>query len=198
MGLPTALRSTCVHRTPKPNRDGLQTFDSSNSVGRPSPPSWIAATTTSWVDESQKSSGRASPRNGRGNWRSWRRNERVWSSANPVRPLPAEKILELAKQAENLYKSQDPTEQRRLLETVLSNCAFDRGSLSPTYSLPFDLLVRGNETSDVLPIPASPVTKTTCRTPSPALASAADVCCTADSRPTKGPDTPDGHCCGPM
>ena len=66
----------------------------------------------------------------------------------PDATATAEKILELAKQAENLYKSQDPTEQRRLLETVLSNCTFDRGSLSPTYSSPFDLLVRGNETGD--------------------------------------------------
>jgi hypothetical protein len=57
-----------------------------------------------------------------------------------------EKILELVKQAEFLYKTQSRTEQRRLLETVLSNCTFDRGSLCPTYSKPFDLLVRGNET----------------------------------------------------
>jgi hypothetical protein len=40
------------------------------------------------------------------------------------------------------------THQRRLLETVLSNCTFDRGSLSPTYNSPFDLLVQGNETGD--------------------------------------------------
>jgi hypothetical protein len=60
--------------------------------------------------------------------------------------INVEKILELAKKAEFLYKSQNPTEQRRLLETVLSNCTFDRGSLVPTYSKPFDLLVRGNET----------------------------------------------------
>jgi len=58
----------------------------------------------------------------------------------------AEKILELAKQAENLYKSQNPVEQRRLLQTVLSNCTFDSGTLCPTYSKPFDLLVRGNQT----------------------------------------------------
>jgi hypothetical protein len=31
---------------------------------------------------------------------------------------------------------------------VLSNCSFDRGTLCPTYSSPFDLLVRGNETGD--------------------------------------------------
>lgn len=60
----------------------------------------------------------------------------------------AEKILELAKKAEILYKSQNPAEQRRLLETVLSNCTFDRGSLKPTYTSPFDLLVKGNETGN--------------------------------------------------
>ena len=37
-------------------------------------------------------------------------------------------------------------EQRRLLETLLSNCTFDRGTLCPTYSKPFDLFARGNET----------------------------------------------------
>jgi hypothetical protein len=57
----------------------------------------------------------------------------------------AAKILELAKQAENLYRSQNPAEQRRLLETVLSNCTFDRGSVAVTYTSPFDLFVRGNE-----------------------------------------------------
>jgi hypothetical protein len=60
----------------------------------------------------------------------------------------AEKILELAKKAQILYQSQNPTEQRRLLETVLSNCTFDRGTLSPTYTSPFDLLVKGNETGN--------------------------------------------------
>jgi DNA invertase Pin-like site-specific DNA recombinase len=60
----------------------------------------------------------------------------------------AGKILELAKQAENLYKSQNPTEQRRLLETVLSNCTFDAGTVCATYAKPFDLFVRGNETGE--------------------------------------------------
>jgi len=60
----------------------------------------------------------------------------------------AEKILELAKKGEILYKSQNPGEQRRLFETVLSNCTFDRGSLKPTYTSPFDLLVKGNETGN--------------------------------------------------
>ena len=77
--------------------------------------------------------------------------ERARVSA-PQAPLAvtAGKILELAKQAEFLYKSQNPREQRRLLETVLSNCTFDRGTLCPTYSKPFDLLVQGNKTGDWL------------------------------------------------
>ena len=62
--------------------------------------------------------------------------------------LTGQKILELAKQAGFLYRTQDPTEQRRLLDTVLSNCTFDRGSLCPTYNKPFDLFVRGNETGN--------------------------------------------------
>jgi hypothetical protein len=60
----------------------------------------------------------------------------------------AERILELAQKAESLYKSQDRAEQRRLLDIVLSNCTFDRGSLSPTYNSPFDLLVRGNNSGN--------------------------------------------------
>jgi hypothetical protein len=70
----------------------------------------------------------------------------MWRRLGPPMAVTAAKILELAKQAENLYKSQKPAEQRRLLETVLSNCTFNRGSLTPTYRKPFDLLVRGNET----------------------------------------------------
>jgi hypothetical protein len=62
--------------------------------------------------------------------------------------VTAARILELAKQAEFLCKSQIPTEPRRLLETVLSNCTFDRGTLCPTYASPFDLLVKGNETGN--------------------------------------------------
>jgi site-specific DNA recombinase len=92
----------------------------------------------------------------------WTRKSQAWEAelrviaeerarveqVKPATALTAEKTLELAKQAENLYKSQDPAEQRRLLETVLSNCTFDRGSLSVTYSKPFDLLVRGNQTGE--------------------------------------------------
>ena len=56
------------------------------------------------------------------------------------------KIFELAKRAEFLYKSQNPRRTARLLETVLSNCTLNSGTLTPTYTKPFDLLVKGNET----------------------------------------------------
>ena len=92
----------------------------------------------------------------------WARKSKAWKAElavvdgerarietpQPDSMVTAEKILELARQAENLHKSQDPAEQRRLLETVLSNCTFDSGSLCPTYAKPFDLLVRGNETGE--------------------------------------------------
>jgi site-specific DNA recombinase len=59
-----------------------------------------------------------------------------------------ERILELVKRAGILYKTQDPADQRRLLDSVLSNCTFDRGSLCPTYKKPFDLFARASETGD--------------------------------------------------
>ena len=40
--------------------------------------------------------------------------------------MTGEKILELAKTAHCRYLEQDPIQQRRLLDTVLSNCTFDR------------------------------------------------------------------------
>ena len=60
------------------------------------------------------------------------------------------KILELSQQAYTLYVTQERTEQRRLLNTLLSKCTFERGSLTPTYTKPFDLLVAGNETGEWL------------------------------------------------
>ena len=59
-------------------------------------------------------------------------------------------ILELAKDAPSLFARQTASEQARLLKKLVSNCTFDRGSLSATYSKPFDLLVRGNESGDWL------------------------------------------------
>ena len=60
------------------------------------------------------------------------------------------KILELAKNAHNLFIRQDPREQARLLKTLVSNSTFDRGTLSVAYVKPFDLLVEGNETENWL------------------------------------------------
>jgi site-specific DNA recombinase len=90
----------------------------------------------------------------------WTRKSQAWEAelrvvegerarveqVRPATALTAERTLELAKQAENLYKSPNSTEQRRLLETVLSNCTFDSGTLCPTYTSPFDLLAQGNKT----------------------------------------------------
>jgi hypothetical protein len=59
-------------------------------------------------------------------------------------------ILELAKNAHNLFIRQDPREQARLLKTLVSNSTFDRGNLSVAYVKPFDLLVEGNETENWL------------------------------------------------
>ena len=58
------------------------------------------------------------------------------------------KIVELAKNAHNLFIQQDPVEQARLLKMLLSNCTFDRGSLCPVYNKPFDMFVAGNENGD--------------------------------------------------
>jgi hypothetical protein len=60
------------------------------------------------------------------------------------------RILELAKQAHSLFVQRSFEEQARLLKTLLSNCTFDRGSLSATYSKPFDMLVEGNISGDWL------------------------------------------------
>jgi hypothetical protein len=60
------------------------------------------------------------------------------------------KILELAKNAHNLFVLQDSHDQARLLKMLVSNCTFDRGSLSVSYIKPFDLLVDGNENGNWL------------------------------------------------
>ncbi len=92
----------------------------------------------------------------------WTRKSAEWESelatvdlevSRLSRPTPAylatgEKILELAKTAHSRYLEEDPAEQRRLLDSVLSNCTFDRGSLCPTYTKPFDLLSLGRTTGN--------------------------------------------------
>ena len=59
-------------------------------------------------------------------------------------------ISELAQTAYSLYVTQTPLEQARLLKALLSNCAFDRGTLCPTYRKPFDLFAQASETEDWL------------------------------------------------
>ena len=59
-------------------------------------------------------------------------------------------ILELAQNAYSLYVTESAHEQARLVKMLLSNCTFDRGSLSPTFIKPFDLFAKGAETGDWL------------------------------------------------
>jgi len=59
-------------------------------------------------------------------------------------------ILELAQSAYSSYVTKNPREQARLVKTVVSNSTFDRGSLSPTYIKPFDVVANGGKTGDWL------------------------------------------------
>ena len=52
------------------------------------------------------------------------------------------KILELANNAYDMYLVQSRHEQRKLLNIILSNCTFFRGTLYPTYKKPFDILAK--------------------------------------------------------
>lgn len=66
----------------------------------------------------------------------------------PAYTVRADEILELAKTAHFRYLEQTPQEKRRLLNSVLSNCTFDRGTLCPTYTKPFDIFADANETGN--------------------------------------------------
>jgi site-specific DNA recombinase len=52
-------------------------------------------------------------------------------------------ILELAKKAHNRYLKENDHGRRRMLNALLSNCTYKRGTLYPTYKKPFDLLANG-------------------------------------------------------
>jgi site-specific DNA recombinase len=52
------------------------------------------------------------------------------------------RLIELAKNAHCLFISQSPSEQRRLINLVLSNIRLDRGNLHYEYKKPFDLFVK--------------------------------------------------------
>jgi hypothetical protein len=60
------------------------------------------------------------------------------------------KIRELGEKRHSLFIQQNSHEQARLLRTLVSNCTFDRGTLSVSYVKPFDLLVEGNESGNWL------------------------------------------------
>ena len=62
-------------------------------------------------------------------------------------------LLELAQKAYSLYLQQTPTQRRRLLNFLLSNCTLDAGNLDSTYKKPFDLMAKGHSRSDWLPLP---------------------------------------------
>ena len=59
-------------------------------------------------------------------------------------------ILELAQSAYSLYVTKKPHDQAQLVKTLLSNCSFDRGSLTATYVKPFDLFAAGAKNGDWL------------------------------------------------
>jgi hypothetical protein len=75
-------------------------------------------------------------------------------SRNTVAVLPYEaaglQILELVQTAYSSDVAKNSHEQARLIKTLVSNSAFDRGSLSPTYVKPFDVFAKGSETGDWL------------------------------------------------
>lgn len=50
------------------------------------------------------------------------------------------RLLELAQRAHRLFESQPPTEKRKLLDFVLSNCTWKAGELKAEYRKPFDVL----------------------------------------------------------
>jgi site-specific DNA recombinase len=58
------------------------------------------------------------------------------------------KLLELAQRAHELYVSQAPHEQRRLLNVVLSNCTLRNGSVEYSLRKPFDLLAHLAESNN--------------------------------------------------
>jgi site-specific DNA recombinase len=52
------------------------------------------------------------------------------------------RLIELAKRAGRLFRKQQPNEQRRLLNFVLSNSTWQNGELHPTFRQPFDLIAQ--------------------------------------------------------
>ena len=57
----------------------------------------------------------------------------------------ARQAIELSQQADKLYVNAEPFQKRKLLNSVLSNCELNDGTLCPTYKKPFDVLSKGHE-----------------------------------------------------
>lgn len=52
-------------------------------------------------------------------------------------------LLDLASRAADLFQGQPPSEKRRLLDFVLSNCTWKDGELTPVFRQPFDIIADG-------------------------------------------------------
>ncbi len=60
------------------------------------------------------------------------------------------RLIELAHDAERLFVKEEPAEQRRLLDFVLSNSTWKDGVLTPTFRQPFDII------AEARPLPGMP------------------------------------------
>lgn len=65
-------------------------------------------------------------------------------NANRVYLAEAFRVLDLATGMHNLWLEQDSQGKRRLLNLLLSNCAFDGVSLTASYEKPFCWLAEGS------------------------------------------------------
>jgi site-specific DNA recombinase len=68
-----------------------------------------------------------------------RRGAALHESASHDYMARGSKILELAQTGPAQFLTRNPAEQARMLKMLLSNCTFDRGSLSVAYVKPLDL-----------------------------------------------------------
>ena len=71
--------------------------------------------------------------------RCWREIERHQEAENSYMDEGVQ-LLELARNAQQLFERQDAREKRRLLNFALSNCTWDDGEVVATFRQPFDLL----------------------------------------------------------
>jgi len=65
-------------------------------------------------------------------------------AANQVYLDEGIRILELSRRTYELFKKQQPSEKRRLLNFVLSNCSWKNGELTATYRQPFNMIAEMN------------------------------------------------------